>query len=87
MSFIPFAKFFFPLKTSVIPPANPPAISATPETSDTATPAITATTSSAIFISLLSADNAISPFSTTYSLFYFYIINDLLIIYTFVHIF
>ena len=53
---IPFDRFFFPLSTSEIPPANPPDILATPGTSDTATPAITATTSFDIFIpSLLSS--------------------------------
>ena len=61
----PLLKFFFPLKTSEIPPANPPAIPATPFTSETAFPAITATTSSAICI--FSPDT----FSFTSSLFKF----------------
>ena len=47
-TFIPFDRFFLPLKTSEIPPANPPAIAYTPGASDTAFPAIIATTSSAI---------------------------------------
>ena len=51
---IPFAKFFLPLRTSVIPPANPPDISATPGTSETAIPAIVAITSSSIIILLFS---------------------------------
>jgi len=66
-TFIPFDKFFFPLSTSEIPPANPPDILATPGTSDTATPAITATTSFDIFIpsfdpSVFSSISTISSF-------------------------
>ena len=67
-AFIPLAKFFFPLNTSENPPANPPAIPETPGTSETATPAITATTSSDIFIPSFSVVISLSN-STTSSLF------------------
>jgi len=66
-TFIPFDSFFFPLNTSEIPPANPPAVSTTPFTSDTATPAIIDTTSSDITM-LLSSVTLIS-YTTLFSSF------------------
>ena len=71
---IPFDNFFFPLNTSDIPPANPPAVSTTPGTSDTAIPAITETTSSDI-TTLLSD---VTLISSTFSFSSFYITKILL---------